>query len=430
MLTRRIKHTVGFLLLAPCVIIAFVCTLPVHAESPSYRLMGRLIYHFVIDGRNLNYRGDQMVMTCLRDGGTQTVLRTIVHSRSGKTLIEDQFPFSKKGSVIVDDGIWMKRWERHSNSVIITRSAHSNLNAKQIQYQIRLIRQNYVVKKLNNQVIANRKCYTIELIPKYHPLRIVKVWLDRSNGMPLCHQVNDMSGNTLGLTIFSNIRYVHSVPSKIFQYRFPDRLTRVNLSKSSIFHTISPICKLVKFNVTVPVRMPPGFEFEQCELMRLQSESTVCLRYTDGISNITIFESKDGVNLPSNVSFLQAGRYSDGDYIVTYHVGCMDYAVMGQNDPMDLQWVAKSLDSTFEHHYASRLISMHPKLSSAIMNLRGQGFGLDEIDAVMMISKITGDPVRSLVSLLHDGWRWESLAIRKGVNPELLSHRIYSLFSP
>ncbi len=430
MLARRIRKNIGLLLLLPCAIIAPVCVLPVYAESASAHLMDRLIYHFVTDGRDLNYRGDQMVMTCFRDGISQTVIRTIVHSRSGKTIIKDQYPFSKKGSVIVDDGMWMKRWESHTHSVIIMRSSHSNLDEKQIECRIRLIVRNYRLRQLNNQVIANRDCYTIELIPRYHPMRIIKVWLDKSTGMPLCHQVNDMSGNTLGLSLFSYISYVKDIPSKVFQYHFPDRLVRVNLSKSSIYHTVSPISKLVKFNVTVPVRMPPGFDFEQCELMDLQGGATVCLRYTDGLSNITVCESKDCMTLPSSASIMQAGRYSDGDYIVTYHVGCMDYAVMGQNDPTDLQWVARTLDSEIAHYYASRLISMHPKFSSVIMNLRNQGFGLDDIDALMLISKISGDPVRSLANLLREGWGWETLARWKGVNPDPLSRRIDSLFNP
>jgi negative regulator of sigma E activity len=386
-----------------------------------------LIYQFLSSGENLNYRGIQVIMKGFRDPQPYAIKRKIIHTKNNHVLIEDIYPSSRRGAIIVDDSVWKKSLEPGSKSIKLIRSSWLRNRPDDILKHVRLIQNNYAIRMKGVETMARRKCWRICMTPYTHTKSTINVWIDKKTGLTLCHQESDSRGNTIGLSFFSNIQFPQHIPDKQVSYRFSDKLQREVISRSITYTSLASLKKKAPFSVYQPVQMPDGYLFDECEMSCILGRATACLRYTDGISNITICETPAIICRPPSFTQIQTGVRSNRDYIISYSTSTMDFVVMGSEPISSLIEIAQQLDGQREHICRSRILYMYPHSLPDIRSFRNLGLCMDGVSAAMLLSARLHKSPELFASLMSRGYSWQSIARDYHLNLESMQQSIHNV---
>ena len=393
--------------LSICFVMMLGCSLcAAVAQTPS---MEQLVQGIARSGSGLSFRGTLVTMISTPRTTAQTTTRRIIRSANAGVLIINQQP---PGAFSVDDGRTKRSYDPRTRTITRTNSLFYSLKVMSAQRKARLIMQNYIIHMEGRDAIAGRSCYRLSLIPRDPLSRPVKIWVDAATGLPLCHQESDRQGNTLDLTLFTSIDFPRSIPEHEVRRIFPRKAHEAVMCKSPIFREISSLKKVARFPVYQPNITPAGYLFDQCELVQLGGAPTSILRYTDGISLITICQSRAKSVRPSCYRLLQSAIHPMGDNMVAYDCGAMDYRVLGHRDKESLIALARSMDTEGERKGLNLLSKTFHVPAKVLTRLRAGGDGLDTITALLMITRHSRKSLAYLESLSHDGWGWRSLAKR------------------
>jgi hypothetical protein len=170
--------------------------------------------------------------------------------------------------------------------------------------------------------------------------------------------------------------------------------------------------------------MPGGFVFESSALVQVGGGRRVCLRYTDGIANITIVQSPARQARPDNYRACRVMSLPRGDTIVDCACGSMNFMIMGNGAPEALIGIAQSLDAAREKEWRAQLTRTYRVSSATLTGLRDRGLGMDCITALLEISARSRQPLTNLLSLYENSLDWRYLARRYGVQMEYIGHRV------
>lgn len=380
--------------------------------------------------RNINLRGEQMILSFAPQGGTHTTTRHVVWRRDGRSLSTSREPNGKGATVTVDDGKWTSSYSPSSPVVMIAHSpprAHNDHAAARLA---RLVLHNYQVVMREPEKLAGRMCDVLELIPRHAASHAVKVWLDARTGVMLSRQENDHRGNTLSLALFKSVQYPRSIADSELRYRPSRKRKSVVMSRSPIFSNVSSLEKRAMFKICQPMCMPCGYAFEACELVDLGGVPVACLRYTDGLANITVYENVARGPRPAGHSPIEWQLLPRGEAMAACSYGPLDIAVMGNVEVKGLLDVARSIDLDDETAALDGLNRRFGVSHARLMAMRDEGIGLDTIAALLFIAAHTRRPLSRLMALYRDGWHWLAIARRLNDNGNQVASGVNLLLKP
>lgn len=388
-----------------------VCAVALPARSaPQVETGGtvsdQLLRRFISAGRGVNLRGRQTVLSTSPQGAIHTTINRVVRTRDGRCMAVCLEPAAQRGTVTIDDGQWRRRYDPRQRVVKSTRSVPRPNDERAILRILRLIRRNYQVVLKGRESFAGRPCYVLQFEPRDRHSRIVKVWIDSVTGVVLCRQESDAhTGSTISLVMFTEIEYPRRLAAAESHHRFPPGTRFATMSRSPILRDVGRLRRLANFEIFQPLWMPGGYEFENCELISLNGALTTCLRYTDGLGAVTVFQTRAPEPRPPGFRAGGWSRLPLGEAMIAIRWGQMDITVLGNREIGGLEPVVRALDNRRERAYLSRLERSFRVAPATLTAMRNQGMGIDTMGTLLEAATRSGRPLGALRALYEEGGR-------------------------
>jgi negative regulator of sigma E activity len=372
----------------------------------------------------VNLRGRMTVISSSSHGPTRTVRKRVVRTADGRSLAEVLEPAEERGTQTMDDGKWIYSYDPVQNQVKVKRSHTVKRDARMIARQTRLILRNYRVILEGRERFADRICYRLRCVPRDPINHTLHLWVDTQTGVELCRQENDRRGNTLNVSFFNSIEYPARIAPQEVKARFPANALQINISRSAIYPDIASLRRVSAYDISAPLWMPEGYELENCAMMMVDGQNRATLRYTNGLSVITICQAPPAQRRPPGYSIANVLTLPYGEVMVDYATQNRDYMVVGRCDPQGLSGIVHGLNAEQEADWRARLAEAFRASNGLLSQMRSRGMGLDTIAALLAISQSARQKQETLYSLYMDGWDWRYLARRFRVNEEQVAFQI------
>lgn len=404
---------------------AACCALPATADSSQKKaaLVRQLLRRSILAQRTVNVRGTLEEIVASGDDSIARTVKRIYHRRDGHVYSICSEPASERGTTHEEDGTWGRSYDPLTRTITVSRCAPRVLTDAKIECLLRRIEANYEVRMAGEADIAGRPCYVLTFFPRDPHAHSVKVWLDKQTAVTLSRQeLKRQTGDLLCLSVYLSVDYPGSIPDSHVRGHYPARTRVIRTSLSPLYHDISSLRKAAGFEITLPTSMPRGYRFDSCEMVLLHGTRTACLRYTDGMAMVDVFESRADAQQPVAGTLLK--RLPRGETLAAKIHGGTTCVVVGPRDPEGILMVARALDIHVERHLVGRLSQTARIPPSIMVAMRDRGMGLDVVAALAEISAQTGRRLDGLVSLYHDGWAWPSIATQYRANVGAVSQRV------
>ncbi len=408
-----------------CVALAahfFVLCAPASAQSdPSIE---SILHKSMAAQDRINLRGIQTEIIPRHDSGFDTITRRIVRRSDGRSLAICVDTDGRNGTVYQDDGKWTRNFDPFTRVCSITRSVSRIADGRSAERVVRRILSNYRVRLIGTEMFSGRSCYILALDPKdpfSHPL---DVRIDVATGATISRtEYQRRGGSTISLNFFTSISFPRQIADSELASKFPPGTRKIQTSLSLPFRSVEPLRRKVGFEICLPNSMPAGFQFESCEIVRLNDTPTACLRFSDGLAAINIFESRtaEGFTLTPGIIAKTLPR---GEAIAMCQVGRTSCAVMGPRLMEGVVMIAKALDTDSARNKMESLSRTFGVPIASVIDLRNQGLGLDHIAALLEIRAQTGRTMKTLMVMHQDGWGWDLIAQRLRVDVHRISDKI------
>jgi hypothetical protein len=367
-------------------------------------------------GRTLNLRGTETVIVQPPRTNMVSMTRRVIRSRDGVTLTRWTDPPSQRGLTILDDGTWSRCYQPADKMTKVSRSTRGVRDAQWEARLIRLILRNYSITLEGTAPMAGRNCYKLKLVPRHNIGLTVRMWIDRANGAVLSHMESNAHGETLSVSSFNGVEFPDRLDAGELRKSFPSNVKEVNFSRSPILRSFEEVRKRAGFEFCPPYAMPGGYEFQYAEVLSLKGLTTTCLRYSDGLSEITICQNRAKEQRPAEYQSTQPMVDAMGNNILDHQVGQMNFYLVGRCHMSGLIAITNALDVLKERVYLGYLVDHYRVSRQTLVALRNKGMGLDTMDALLAIRQQAQTPLESLVTLCRDGHGWTAIARRFRAN--------------
>ncbi|MBC7189218.1 DUF4367 domain-containing protein [Candidatus Aerophobetes bacterium] len=209
----------------------------------------------------------------------------IIYKRPDFIYTELLEPSAMKGRITIDDGKRRMEYIPLFKGVKILPSFFSPQLKKSRQRMIRILMDNFLVKKLPDQQLLGREVYLFSILPPESENSLLKLWIDKETLIPLKREKYNFKGKLIFLSEYTALKTGQDFSlSKLLGKIPPPPDKEIS---PVIFFDVEKIKPFVKFSLSLPRYCPPGFSFQQAELV---DRDTVKLVYTNGINLITIFQ--------------------------------------------------------------------------------------------------------------------------------------------
>jgi len=267
----------------------------VNADLPKANyLLQRMVQTY----NSVDFKGRLTLM--LQDpGGNQVFEIMIIRKAPDKRRIEILSPPELAGTGVIING----------SEIAPLRSGRDHRPPPQFQqpdqiediliYNTQLLSRNYRVRVLDGGRVAGRNTYLLEIDPKNPDRPSSKIWVDTEKNVVLKVEKYDAQKALQRVSAYSNINFDPEIDENIFKipHRFPDIGRFRSPDREEIWnHTqgnpdLNVIRNKVKFDVIIPKRMQDGLMLQSINTLKIGKEQNVHLKYTDGLTILSIFQS-------------------------------------------------------------------------------------------------------------------------------------------
>lgn len=165
-----------------------------------------------------------------------------------------------------------------------------------IPENIPILLNNYTIRLLEGGNIADRDTYLFEIEPKFAGRPSRKIWTDKQNGVILKMEHYNYQKKLQRLFVYSAISYNPNIDMNIFRkpensppQREQNRKEIWNYRQGKV--NLKNIRKETKMNLIIPEQISPGFVLQSIDLIEFRNFRNVHLKYTDGLTVLSIFQS-------------------------------------------------------------------------------------------------------------------------------------------
>ena len=387
-------------------------------------LIRRILADSIRSQSQRNVRGTQMEWVQTPTASNQITFKDYRRSKDGHSLTIVNDTSGRRLSVISDDGTWNKTYDARSKTLTVSRSIKIPADERSIRIRVHRILSCYRVIYVGPAVMAGRNCHKLTLDPHDPHGRPIRVWIDSAAGITLAREESDRRGFSFGMTTFTSVSYPESLSRQATSYTAPSGTREIRVSRSPLFSLPGSLKRWKNVEVILPLSMPRGFEFESAELVSLGGTPTVCLRYSDGLAMITIFQTQTSHTVDPSYQSVAWKMLPRGENVAVSGRTRVTSVVIGPRESDGIVTVARALDRQREIDALSLLRDQYDASGSLLERLRDRGMGVGCIAALLEISRRSRRNVESLLALKADGWDWRQIATRFKVSTQDVAKRI------
>lgn len=213
----------------------------------------------------------------------------IIHMRPDKCRMEyTSEPL--KGVVVGNDGKNMWRYDPKTGRLVVSRNSGCGGADKRLH----LLLDNHRIALAGRARVADREAYSLVVRPRDSARVRKRLWMDTRTFVILRQEDYDSHGKLQSSTRFNSIRFAKSFPDSLFQ---PPAGVRVSERRLGDVVPIEELSGRLGFTVRAPGYVPRGYKLDSTRLHECPCDcphQSALIRYSDGLSSISVFESKAG----------------------------------------------------------------------------------------------------------------------------------------
>ncbi len=358
------------------------------------------------------------------EGKNHIHYRNYVRTRDGKALAIVTDSKGRRTNVSADDGQWNRSYDPRTRILTVSRSMRLSTDSRSVRTRVHRILSSYRVVYGGLDVMAGRECHKLTLDPYDVYGRPIKVWIDAGTGVTLAREESDRRGNSFGMTTFHAISYPERLTAAETALEIPKGARVVRISRSPLFKTPGALKKWADIDIILPMSMPSGYEFEAGELISLAGTPAVCLRYTDGLAVITLFQTQTSRAVQESYQSVAWKMLPRGENIAVSGQTQVTTVVIGPRESDGIVTVARALEQTRELQLRTEILKEYGVDGKTVQALRDRGLGLDCIAGLLETARRTGRKVNSLLEMIKDGWDWKQIASRFKIDLNAIAPRV------
>ena len=273
-------------------------------------------------------------VTTLARGPSLTSEQIVYRAGFRGMRIEYIEPPRLKGEIRADDGRALVHFVPKANVVKIGPSGLAALRTRTEQAAQGFRKGNLSVELVGKDKIAGRTAYVIEVRPKLRrkaPTR--KFWVDSEKWVKLKTEDIAPDGTVASMSYYTKIDFVNAIPDEKFRFKAPPGV-RVERRMAPAPVSIEKARELVGFRVLEPAYLPPGFKPAGAMVQPFRRGKLVVIRYTDGVSSFSLFQTPGRMLKPRFLERLHEGPVQPDKGIYSWRKGNLNLTIIGQL-PMD-----------------------------------------------------------------------------------------------
>jgi len=158
-----------------------------------------------------------------------------------------------------------------------------------------LLLQNYSIDVEIGEPIAGQKTYLLTINPKVDSRPRNKIWLDAQNYVILRVEHYDIDGEIHSLSVYTTIDYRSKLVEqelRKYQKKEDEKNGSPPPPRYSEKVTLSEAEEKLGAPILQPSYLPAGFELQKIALVTFHENFSIHLRYSDGLSDFSLFMSK------------------------------------------------------------------------------------------------------------------------------------------
>lgn len=208
-------------------------------------------------------------------------------------------PMSKQGTTIIDDGKQRVEYRPDEQLLVIQDSPLRSVPRSDAARRYRLVYRNYDVVAEGRDRVANRDTMKVLLTPRAKMMGFARrYWIDTEKAVLLKVEWIDPSGKKQVMSDTISISYPKSLPADTFEKTFVGQPREVHIRAPARQTNFAKLSGAVGFLVVNPHDMPNGYLFIGADSIRARNGTMAALRYTDGATNVTIYQAKASAGAP------------------------------------------------------------------------------------------------------------------------------------
>jgi len=270
------------------------------------------------------------------------------HMRPNRCRIE-YLSGPMKGVLIGNDGKNSWRFDPRTGRLVIS----GNRSCGRPADRLHLLLENHNVSLEGKTRVAGREAYRLVVRPKSSRQVRKRMWMDTRTFVILRHEDYDSHGRLQSSTRFNRILFAKSFPDKLFQ---PPTGPSIKVAKRAFdsVESLDRLAKEVGFAVRVPGYVPAGYKLDGYRIHDCPCDCphrSAYIRYSDGLSSISIFESKAGSGCQSKAGCGTSEgskracepKRSDRGEVVSFENKGISYVIVADVDSRELTKIRESL---------------------------------------------------------------------------------------
>lgn len=281
---------------------------------------------------------------------------TIVYMESNLTSEQDVYrsgvkgmrleytsPGSLAGELMVDDGQKLTHYIPSRNVAKIRPSMLAMIQTLTVQTAEALHRGSMVVELQGRDRVAGRDAMVVILKPTdtgNGPIR--KFWVDAGKHVRLKAEDTAPNGTVTSVSYYTRIDFRNSIPDDKFHFE-PPAGTRIHHDRMAEMMPLQKARDAAGFKVLVPSYLPQGFKEVGAAVRPFRGAKMVTIRYSDGVSSFSLFQSPGNTLAPKFRRRLESGPLRPGAGICSWRIGDLNLTIVGQIPQAQLERIAASV---------------------------------------------------------------------------------------
>jgi len=335
-------------------------------------------------------------------------------------------PTRFKGSVVVDNGKIHVRFEPRTNRCQVQPSSVQLMRAIASKRRLSLIKSNYVVTLGTSGTVAGRKALVLEVKPRKQGGLRRTYWVDAVKKLPLKMQVSSNSGELLLLAELQFPDFAKAIPADTFRTNFGPGIKLENLPHSEVFTTLSKLQTYVGFDVLAPDRLPMGMTFLCGEALRANDRQAAALRYTDGLSFVSVFQ------VPSSTIISSYTTCQGQERSAVFNQRGSKYTIVGDIGAEGMtQFVGafERADKDRQNKWAAQLAQKLGVSQSSVRGLFDRGYDVEETAFMAVVMKQTRRSLDELRAWRAAGLSREQIIRRSNADAQRVEQLVRTVCS-
>jgi outer membrane lipoprotein-sorting protein len=292
-------------------------------------------------------------MSSIRSGQTRAlaVVSKVEHRAPDETRRTYLAPRVLYGQFVISRGAMSWDIDPARKRVVVSENK-AVVDPVAIVDDIALLDGNYRAVRTATEGVADRKTDVVDLVSRYTGERAMRLWIDSQTHVVLAKEAYHSDGSLAWRTRFDDIRYTDGIPAAIFTSAVPPGFTTVKGRSYQQPQSLPSAVPDAGFKPVTPKYLPDGFVVVGADVSQIKGVRNLHLIYSDGIRNLSLFESATDRAIDFTGMAAKATRFEDHDAqyvrdgpttLLAWRERGLAFALVGDLDLKELQQIATSV---------------------------------------------------------------------------------------